>query len=141
MSSRPAATGLLTAAAAAFLLTSCGDRDQDQTAYCVDKVTNEVVDNSECDDDGSHGGSYGGSHSVFVYGAGSSGLHRGSVLPDGPRAAVNDPAGRESLGIARTGSVGSKGGFGSTVKSSGSSSHGSSSHGGFGSSGHGSSGG
>ena len=125
MSSRPAASGLLTAAAAAFLLTGCASHDE--TAYCLDRATNKVADNSQCDD-GGHGG-------AFFYGAGSSGYSRGSVLPAGPRAEVNDPAARESMGIAGTGSVGSKGGFGTTAKGS------SGSGGGFSSGGHGSSGG
>jgi hypothetical protein len=126
MSSRPAATGLLTAAAAAFLLTGCGG--QSQTAYCVDRSTNKVADNNRCDGNGSNG--------AYFFGTGRSGYGNGSVLPAGPRADVNDPAGREGLGIARSGSVGYKGGFGSTVKSGGGSGGG-----GFGSGGHGSAGG
>ena len=125
MSSRPAAGGLLTAAAAAFLLTACGG-GQDQSAYCVDRSTNKVADNSACDNGGSHG--------AYFFGTGRAGYGRGSVLPAGPRAEVNDPGARQNLGIAGTGSVGSKGGFGSSAKSGGSS-------GGFGSGGHGSSGG
>jgi hypothetical protein len=125
MSSRPAASGLLTAAAAAFLLTGCGG--QDQTAYCVDRTTNKVSDNSRCDGDGSRG--------AYVYGTGNSGYGGGSVLPAGPRANVNDSGAREGLGIAGSGSVGSKGGFGTTVSGGGGSG------GGFGSSGHGSAGG
>jgi hypothetical protein len=125
MSTRPAAGGLLTVAAAAFLLTACGG--QDQSAYCVNRSTSKVADNSHCDGDGSHG--------VYAYGTGSSGYGLGSVLPAGPRANVNDPGARESLGIARTGSVGSKGGFGTTVSGGGGS------RGGFGSGAHGSAGG
>jgi len=125
MSSRPAAGGLLTAAAAAFLLSACGG--QDQTAYCVNRTTNKVADNSRCDGDGAHG--------AYFFGTGISGYGRGSVLPPGPRANVNDPGAREGLGIARSGSVGSKGGFDTTVKGSGGFG------GGFGSGGHGSAGG
>jgi hypothetical protein len=125
MSSRPAAGGLLTAAAAAFLLTGCGGPDQ--SAYCVDRATNKVADNGRCDGDGSHG--------AYFYGMGNAGYGRGSVLPAGPRANVNDPGAREGLGIARSGSVGSKGGFGTAVRGGGGSG------GGFSSGGHGSSGG
>jgi hypothetical protein len=129
MSSRPAASGLLTAAAAAFLLTGCASHNE--TAYCLERATNQVVDDSQCDD-GGHNGAY-------YYGAGRSGYGRGSVLPAGPRAEVNDSAARESMGIAGTGSVGTKGGFGTTAK--GSSGSGGGSGGGFSSGGHGSSGG
>jgi hypothetical protein len=125
MSSRPAAGGLLTAAAAAFLLTGCASHND--TAYCLERANNQVVDDSQCDDSGHNG--------AYFYGAGRSGYSRGSVLPAGPRAEVNDPGARESMGIARTGSVGSKGGFGTTAKGS------SSSGGGFSSGSHGSSGG
>jgi len=125
MSSKPATSGLLTVAAAAFLLTGCGG-GQNQSAYCVDRATNKVADNSACDNGGSHG--------AYFFGTGRSGYGRGSVLPSGPRAEVNDPGARQNLGIAGTGSVGTKGGFGSSAKGSGSS-------GGFGSGGHGSSGG
>jgi hypothetical protein len=124
MSSRPAASGLLTAAAATFLLSGCGS--QDETAYCVDRNTNQVADNNRCDGDGSGG--------AYFFGTGASGYGRGSVLPDGPRANVNDVGAREGLGIAGTGSVGTKGGFGTTVTGGGSG-------GGFGSGGHGSAGG
>lgn len=124
MSSRPAATGLLTAAAAAFLLSGCGGNSQ--SAYCVSRDKNQVADNSRCDGNGSHG--------AYFFGTGLAGLGRGAILPAGPRANVNDPVARDGLGIARSGSVGSKGGFGSTVKSSGFG-------GGFGSGGHGSAGG
>lgn len=125
MSSKPATTGLLTAAAAAFLLAGCGD--QDEKAYCVDRKTNEVADNSRCDGNGSGG--------AFLFMGGLGGYGRGSVLPLGPRANVNDPVAREKLGIARSGSVGSKGGFGTTVKSSGGGSGGGFSSGGRGSGG------
>lgn len=125
MSSRPATGGLLTVAAAAFLLSGCGG--QDQTAYCVNRATNKVADNSACNNGGSGG--------AFFFGTGRSGLGRGSVLPAGPRANVNDPAARQNLGIAGSGSVGSKGGFGTTAKGGGGSG------GGFSSGGHGSAGG
>jgi hypothetical protein len=126
MSSKPATSGLLTAAAAAFLLSGCSDQE-DRTAYCVDRETNKVADNSRCDGNGGGG--------AFFFMGGLGGYGRGSVLPLGPRANVNDPAAREKLGIARTGSVGPKGGFGTTVKSSGGGSGGGFSSGGRGSAG------
>ncbi|HYO17797.1 MAG TPA: hypothetical protein VES02_03900 [Dermatophilaceae bacterium] len=125
MSSRPAAGGLLTVAAAAFLLSGCSS--QNRTAYCVNRSTNQVADNSACNNGGSGG--------AYFFGTGRSGYGQGSVLPAGPRANVDDPGARQNLGIAGSGSVGSKGGFGSAAKSS------SSSGGGFSSGGHGSAGG
>lgn len=87
--------------AAAF--SACGNSQEEEVAYCVDK-DDKVVENRYCDENNG-GGGLGGF--FFFYGAG--GFGRGDRVP----------AGGERINAADRAAVAARGGFGSSASPSG----------------------
>lgn len=93
----------------AFSLAACGEEEQ---VYCTDE-NDVVVDPDECERRGGGG---------FFFYHGSSlpaNASPGAKLSGGTRAPYNQPGIRSKLGLPKTGSIASKGGFGTSVKTGG----------------------
>jgi hypothetical protein len=110
----PRLAGIALASALTFpALAACGATEETVTedVYCATE-DGTIVDEDYCDTDGD--GSYNGS-SVFIWhGSYGSGLQPGHRLSGGSHFPYNDSSRRSSIGLPRTGKVGS-GGLGTTV--------------------------